>query len=128
MSHGHFPGRPARLPVPLEGSHEVKKKATTSASGNESQKRKRSVLADDPETMMEEAGEGARGCEAAHKALHLEMLCQLETHERLHRHYQSGDIQKCMLYYYLLVMAEDRMRILHHLGSEQNGSRRLRAD
>ena len=93
----------------------LKKKAATSASGNESRKRKRSVLADDPGAMMEEANEHVR---SGPQSSPLEMLCQLETHERLHRHYQSGDLRKCMLSYYLLVMAEDRMRILHHLGSK----------
>jgi hypothetical protein len=47
----------------------------------------------------------------------LELLCQLELHERLHVLYSAGKLRKCSLSFYITFMAPLRMRILHWLGS-----------
>jgi hypothetical protein len=95
-------------------AREARRSATASSKEGSSQKRKRPVLIDDSELLMEEVMEHLS---RRPQSLAIEILCQLETHERLHQHYQSGDLPKCMLSYYLLVMADDCMQFLHHLGS-----------
>lgn len=82
------------------------------AAGN---KRKRSVLIDDKQALLDEFMDVLR---SGPQSSALELLCQLEFHERLHRMYESGDLCKCMLSYYVKLMEADRMRILHYLGSD----------
>jgi hypothetical protein len=94
-------------------AREARRSAAASSKEGSSQKRKRSVLIDDSELLMEVM----EHMSDRPQSLAIEFLCQLETHERLHQHYQSGNLPKCMLLYYLLVMADDCMQFLHHLGS-----------
>ena len=48
----------------------------------------------------------------------LELLLQLECHERLHRRYVSGILSPCLLSFYLESVAEDRWALLDWLGSD----------
>jgi hypothetical protein len=82
------------------------------AAGN---KRKRSVLIDDKQALLDEAMDVLR---SGPQSSALELLCQLEFHESLHKLYESGDLRKCMLSYYIKLMESDWMRILHYLGSD----------
>ncbi|KAL7528715.1 hypothetical protein ACHAXR_002590, partial [Thalassiosira sp. AJA248-18] len=45
-------------------------------------------------------------------------LMQLERHQRLHLLYESGELKKCLLSYFLLVTEEHRMKLLSWMGSE----------
>lgn len=43
---------------------------------------------------------------------------QLEIHQRLHILYESGQLSKCLLSYFLLVATEDRLKLLSWFGSQ----------
>ena len=45
-------------------------------------------------------------------------LMQLERHERLHWLYENGDLHKCLMSYFLLCVADDRMKLLSWMGSD----------
>ena len=49
----------------------------------------------------------------------IEKLAQLEMHERLHCQYESGTLRKCMLSFYLHVMATKRRKLLHDMRSNK---------
>jgi hypothetical protein len=49
----------------------------------------------------------------------LELLRQLECHERLHKLYTSGTLSSCLLSFYLETVKEDRWALLDWLGSSE---------
>ena len=44
-------------------------------------------------------------------------LCQLERHQRLHILYELGELEKCLLSYFLLETEPDRLKLLRWMGS-----------
>ena len=48
-------------------------------------------------------------------------LCQLERHQRLHLLYESGELDKCLLSYFLLETESDRLKLLRWMGSNLAG-------
>eukprot|EP00978_Attheya_sp_CCMP212_P048618 scaffold551240_cov134-Attheya_sp.AAC.1 len=75
---------------------------------------KKTKFVDTTEDYKKEAQEAL---ESGPQSSPLELLLQLECHERLHRQYVSKNLSPCLFSFYLEVMKKDRWALLHWLGS-----------
>ena len=75
---------------------------------------KRPLILDTPDEIMELA---KKLVDRGPQSNPVDLILQLELHERLHELYESKQLEHCVLSYYLLVMRNDRLALLHWLGS-----------